>query len=437
MDTLKEIIPNSEAKFNPESVKGFQHLPFAEKQFLRQTIPLYNLSFSHARLLAEAAIDLNQWSTLSAESLSEKIKAQADYSGKNFILKFLAEVEAERKSLPQYENGTMLPEKINPGKVVSHEKENTVFGLCPVASEKTVCCNLRTIDAVTDCALGCNYCAIQTMFSQDNVQVDSRLAQKLRAINPDPQKLYHFGTGQSSDSLLTGNRYGIFDALVEFCTKNKNVFLEFKSKSSNIAYFENIYRENKNALPGNMFFSWSVNPQIFIDAEEPHTAPLSRRLQAAQKMISMGYKVAFHFHPIAYFSQWEKHYQDLCNMITTQFHPKDIVYISMGSMTIPRSVQKKIRSVGIKTMVTKNLTAVNPENKLTYPPEIKQMLLKTVYEYLEPFREKVFFYLCMEEEKFWHAVFGHCYRSNDEFEKAMLASIQNKIFPLGQTLEST
>ena len=43
-----------------------------------------------------------------------------------------------------------------------NKDENKVFGQCPVASEKTVCCNLMTIDAIQGCSLGCSYCSIQT-----------------------------------------------------------------------------------------------------------------------------------------------------------------------------------------------------------------------------------------------------------------------------------
>lgn len=58
----------------------------------------------------------------------------------------------------------------------------------------------------------------------------------------------------------------------------------------------------------------------------------------------MGFKVGFHFHPIAYFSDWEKHYLELCDELLAQFKAQDIVFVSLGSMTIPRSVRKKIRS---------------------------------------------------------------------------------------------
>lgn len=413
--------------FNPNTVTGFDHLTENEKSFVYKTIDKYNLSFSNSRLFTEAAVDLKQWGVASAQSIVNRVNSLTLNDNRQFTKLFFSEFEKERKAAPHYTTRQNTPEKKFPGRVLPHQKDNKVFGPCPVASKKTVCCNLMTIDAATDCALGCNYCAIQTMFSNDNVEVDSNLAQKLKALKLDPNRHYHIGTGQSSDSLLSGNKFGILDALTEFCRDNPNVFLEFKSKSSNTAYFEKTHRENPTALPRNMFFSWSLNPQIFIDAEELHTAPLARRLKAAKTMVGLGFKVGFHLHPIVYFSGWETHYHHLCQQLLNEFDPKDIVYISLGSLTIPRSVYKKIRSGGFQTMVTKNLTAENPEKKLTYPAEIKELLFKTVYDYLQPLRKSVFFYLCMEEAKYWYSLFGTCYQNNDEFEQAMLKAIKEKI----------
>ena len=39
---------------------------------------------------------------------------------------------------------------------------------------------------------------------------------KLKNLNLEQNKTYHIGTGQSSDSLMWGNREGILDALFEF-----------------------------------------------------------------------------------------------------------------------------------------------------------------------------------------------------------------------------
>ena len=123
-----------------------------------------------------------------------------------------------------------------PLRFVDAPAETSVFGDCPVRSDRTLCCNLKTIDAVQNCSFGCSYCTIQTFYG-DRVAVDRDLGRKLREIELDDRRFYHIGTGQSSDSLVWGNRAGMLDELCRFAAEHPNVLLELKTKSANVSYF--------------------------------------------------------------------------------------------------------------------------------------------------------------------------------------------------------
>ena len=82
------------------------------------------------------------------------------------------------------------------------------------------------------------------------------MGRKLKKIELDPRRFYHFGTGQSSDSLVWGNKNGILDDLCTFARANPNVLLEFKTKSANIAYFLD------HEIPENIVCSWSLNTDV-------------------------------------------------------------------------------------------------------------------------------------------------------------------------------
>ena len=64
--------------------------------------------------------------------------------------------------------------------------------------------------------------------------MEKNLKDKLAALELDPNKNYHIGSGQSSDSLALGNKNGILDAQFEFASNNPNIILEFKTKSKNV-----------------------------------------------------------------------------------------------------------------------------------------------------------------------------------------------------------
>ncbi len=157
---------------------------------------------------------------------------------------------------------------------MENSRERTIIGDCPVASPKTRCCNLKTLDSVISCGHDCSYCSIQSFYTGGKVQFDTHLKEKLAELSFDPSKRYHIGTGQSSDSLMWGNRGNSLDYLTEFAKKNKNVILEFKTKSKNVEWLL------QNDIPRNVIVTWSLNPQEIIDNEEHLTASLEERLRA-------------------------------------------------------------------------------------------------------------------------------------------------------------
>ncbi len=81
-------------------------------------------------------------------------------------------------------------------------EEEIGLGRCPVASPKTRCCNLYTLDAMESCGFDCSYCSIQSFYNENKIGFEKNFAQKLKKLKLDPNKNYHIGTGQSSDSLL-------------------------------------------------------------------------------------------------------------------------------------------------------------------------------------------------------------------------------------------
>ena len=405
----------------------FPLLPIHDQQFLQNLFYEFRFSFQEFKQLTDAARDFEMWEMpaisewLQQEVLPALSKAQGRTPREKFFYIFnkrLKSLKAEPKSYQNFHGS--VPKKLLPPKLVDVQSERNIYGWCPVASEKTVCCNLRTIDAVETCAFGCSYCTIQTFYS-DQVVFEKDLKQKLQNLPIDPQQRIHIGTGQSSDSLVWGNRNGMLDALFEFAWQHPNVLLEFKTKSANIGYF----LEHK--IPPNVVCTWSLNPQIIIDNEEHFTVSLEKRLEAAQKVAQHGGKVGFHFHPMIYYDLWAKEYPAIAQHILTNFDPQQVLFISFGSVTMIRPVIKQIRKKGFKTKILQMELVPDPHGKWTYPDEIKVKMFKTLYQAFAPWQQQVFFYLCMEKADIWLKSFGYVYPSNEEFEKALLESSFKKI----------
>ena len=403
--------------------KVFLNLNEFSKQDIVKISDKYPFSFQDLRQLSIIATDLYMWNESGVRDCIEEFEniQNKDLSRKEVIAHVKNYWEGLRGAKIKYEpvNKNEV-ERPKPRKVQLSDQENEVFGMCPVASEKTVCCNLMTIDAVQGCSLGCSYCSIQTFYSDGKVSVDKNLAEKLANIPLDPSKNYHIGSGQSSDSLVIGNKEGVLDAQLKFARENPNIILEFKTKSNNISHLL------KTDLPDNVFVCWSLNPQLFIDHEEHGTASLNQRLQAAKDLSKKGVLVGFHFHPIVYYEGYEDDYKNIVKKVMSMFKPSEVAMISMGTLTFIKPAINKLRSTGLKSKVLQ-IPMADAVGKSSYTKEIKKEIFSTVYDQFQPWHKDVFLYLCMEESSVWESVFGSYYKDNVDFETALFDSVSTKM----------
>lgn len=380
------------------------------------------LSFQQQNILLDIFIDaqswkenelVNSWPKQWCENHTGKIltgKVVTFYQQR--YAKFRAEKKSYSKEVKQVEKST-----IKFGKIAAEDK---VLGSCPVASEKTRCCNLLTLDVVRSCGFDCTYCSIQSFFNDDQVDIETNLTEKLNSLDLDPSRLYHIGTGQSSDSLMWGNKDGILDELMSFARANPNVLLEFKTKSHNINYFI------QNDVPKNILLTWSLNPQCVIDVEERLTASLEQRLKSARLVADKGILVGFHFHPMIYFENYEQEYGEITKFLAENFKPEQVALVSLGTVTFTKKVIKKIRERSIYTKILQ-MDMIDAEGKLSYSLEVKKEMFRELYKGLSTWHHKVYFYLCMEDKSLWLDVFGHEYQNNDEFEQDMISSYFAKV----------
>jgi len=393
----------------------YEHLDRAQQDFVRCLAFTHHLTFQEFRQVAEASRDLSMWGEGNLEDWWNAQTAPAGSNGvvsKQRLLGDLQEHMRRLKQAPKHypPGGLARPKKREKNRVITEKSDKKIHGRCPVASEKTVCCNLYTIDAVENCIFGCSYCSIQTFYG-DRIVFDGEFAQKLKAIPVEPDRFYHFGTGQSSDALAWGNRNGILDALCGFARNHPNILLELKTKSDNIRYF--LERE----APRNLVCSWSLNTPTIIDNEEHFTASLDQRIQAARRVADQGVKVAFHFHPLVYYQGWQSDYPEIAATLMEQFAPEEVLFLSFGSVTLIKPVIQKIRTLGYPTKILQMEMVADPHGKLTYPDAIKISMFNTMIESFQPWRDRVFMYLCMEKASIWENTLGYVYQNNEEFEE--------------------
>jgi spore photoproduct lyase len=402
----------------------FERLEPGLKAFLEHKSQVLRLSLQDCRLTSEIALDLQMWGGPSIEELwpdESRIAASGKAHKQQLMIQLRERWEQQKAQLNAYPADSDAPKISAAAEPCSIEKQGLGLGRCPVASPKTLCCNLQTLDAVDNCGYGCSYCSIQSFFDGKQISFDRGFAEKLKNLRLDPDKTYHIGTGQSSDSLMWGNSHGVLDAVIEFAAEHPNVILELKTKSANVSHL-------LKAKPSrNILCTWSLNTPIIIEHEEHGTASLDKRLQAARKMADAGYIVGFHFHPMVHYQSWAEDYQAVVETLTEMFTPDEVALVSIGTLTYIKSVMSEIRKRAIPSQILK-MPMVDAAGKKSYPDEIKLAMFRHLYQsFPDSWKDDVFFYLCMENAELWQPVFGFEYASNDEFEAAMKGAYLRKI----------
>lgn len=401
---------------------SFQFLPAEQQSFTKKLAFKYRFTMQELRQFTEIALDMVSW----GESDIKDIWPEHNYADKTsreekkMLLQQLAKGWQQLKKEPNQYNHYQHPVAKKPN-ICTVKKEQVALGYCPVASEKTRCCNLLTLDAVENCGFDCSYCSIQSFYHGNQVFFDTEFITKLSKLKLDPDKTYHIGTGQSSDSLMWGNKHNVLDGLINFAKFNPNVILELKTKSSNIKHLTQV------EIPPNILCTWSLNTQTIIKNEEHQTASLQKRLEAARKIADQGTIVGFHCHPIVHYDGWQDDYFQLYEQIQKSFKPPEVAMISLGTLTFIKPVIKKIRERNFHSKILK-MPMHETAGKLSYPLETKIDLFTHAYDsFSKQWHDEVFFYLCMEDHSLWKKVFAYEYQSNEEFERSMKYNYLQKI----------
>lgn len=384
----------------------------------------YPFTTAQKKILQDISQDFLMWNEPSLEEIFPSF-LEEKYKHKELlrqIVKFYETKWNALKNTPKnYDNFSDIAYK-NDRKIsfTPLNKPSLGFGSCPVASVHTRCCNLLTLDAVESCGFDCSYCSIQSFYNENKIGYDENFASKLEQLAIDPTQVYHIGTGQSSDSLMWGDKFGTLSALVAFAKKHPNVILEFKTKSDNIAYLL------EHDIPRNIICTWSMNTPTIIKNEEHLTASLEKRIASARALADKGILVGFHFHPIVVYENYLDEYKSVYEQLLSTFSPDEVALVSFGTLTFIKPVVHKLRHRGLKSKILQ-MPFVDANHKFSYSLEQKKEMFGGAYRAFAAWHQKVYFYLCMEDASLWRDVFGYEYFSNNQFEEFMKSHYLAKI----------
>jgi len=269
---------------------------------------------------------------------------------------------------------------------------------CP-CSPGAVPCGYWTIDLNLNCPLDCSYCILQAYFSLQPLTIavnQKDLESELGAFLASTRtKVLRIGTGELGDSLALEAISGQASFLIELFRDKKGVLLELKTKTSAI--------DSLLVSPPseNVVLAWSLNTERIIKVEEIGSASLEERVRSAERAVEHGFKVAFHFDPIIYYSGWEKEYGEVCEGLLKKIPPASLAWVSLGTLRFPGKLREIARQRFPESLIYEEELVRSWDGKLRYPRPLRLRIYQKLGEIFKAYGCSDRLYLCMESPEVW------------------------------------
>lgn len=280
--------------------------------------------------------------------------------------------------------------------------EGHFFKRCPGATQKKTltCCNYHVLNLGQQCNMNCSYCYLQSYLNTPYMIIYSNIDQaldELKAMAEQfPNMPFRVGTGEVIDSLSLDPYTHYSRKLIEFFSQYPKWTLEFKTKSAEVDQFLDVSHSK------NVVVSWSINAKAVIENEEHGTARLHQRLEAARKCADKGYQVAFHIDPLIWYPEWKSGYEELIDLLSSQFKSHEVHVVSLGALRFQPEQRHMMRQrFGMQSWVVQAEMFPSEGHKLRYDQTLRSEMFQFV---LGQFKQKAAdwkVFLCMETPETW------------------------------------
>ncbi len=266
-------------------------------------------------------------------------------------------------------------------------------------------CNYFIINLDLNCPLDCTYCILHHYLPDTIIMISANhddLWKQLDVfVHKNKGRSLRIGTGELGDSLVLDHITENSKELISYFRNKPNVLFELKTKTVNI---ENIV----DAEPAsNIVVSWSLNSSRIAQSEEEGAPSVEKRIDAARRILSCGFRVGFHFDPLIHYPGYEKDYNDTIKKLLERIDPAGIAWISLGSLRFPPSLHRIIQERFPETKIIHTEMIKGKDGKLRYFRPLRLEMYKAVVRSIKANGgQNIPLYFCMEGESIWREVLG-------------------------------
>lgn len=274
---------------------------------------------------------------------------------------------------------------------------------CP-GTREYVCCGLKILHVGQGCPMDCRYCALQVYFNRPSLELfvntGDLLDELANLLKAGTKKFYRMCTGEFTDSLALDPLTDFASTLVGFFSTQARASLELKTKTDFIDPLLGLDPR------GRVVLSFSVNSQRISLHDEIRAATLDKRLSAAVRAQSRGYRLGFHFDPIIPYPGWAEEYGRTIDRIFARVEPEAIGWISLGVLRYVSELKETVRSRFGKVPYFHDEFLRGLDGKSRLPVNRRIQVYRVLADRIRRHSPDARIYLCMESPHVWKASLG-------------------------------
>ena len=203
-----------------------------------------------------------------------------------------------------------------------------------------------------NCIYDCRYCFLQGMYRSANYVLfinyedfDSAIE---KVVTESNEPTYFF-SGYDCDSLALEPVTGFIEYTLPMFRKFDNAWLELRTKSTQIRTLL------ETEAMHNCIVAFSLSPEVLAEALEYKAPPLSKRLDAAEKLQQAGWPIGLRFDPIIFCDNYQQLYSEFFEQVFARIDLNRLHSVSLGVFRMPQDFYR-------------NTVKLYPEEKLFAGP---------------------------------------------------------------------
>lgn len=224
-----------------------------------------------------------------------------------------------------------------------------------------------------NCIYDCRYCFLQGMYQSAHYVVFvnyedfiDAITDKIRDAGNAP---IHFFSGYDCDSLALDPVTGFVEAFLPVFRAYPGALLELRTKSTQIRSLL-----AQEPIP-NCIIAYSFTPAEIASAIEYKTPPVSKRLQALQRLQAHGWQIGLRIDPLIYQEGVKEQYEKLFEQVFQCVDTGLLHSVSLGSFRLPKSYYQALSRLYPEEVLFASPLAETGDGMVTYREAIRDDLL--------------------------------------------------------------